>query len=211
MRTTLLHGLAVGCAICACIGTASAQTIYDFDNPGELWRYDFGGPGDPIILHDPAEGSPGNPAGAMKLIMPFTGSTFAFTGDAFFPATDLSAASELLFDVKVDTSASTLDAFGNYGFMNFVSRETDNYNWGGQFGANLPAVDGWQTFSVDPSSMTATRAFTFQLYGGPDQNIFGAVELFIDNVRLIPEPSSAALIALALCSAPALGRRPRGS
>ena len=175
-------------------GTLSAQVINDFDTDLESWRFDFGAGG--LIEHDPTEGSPGNPAGAAKMTFDFPGGGIAFTGDVFFPAMDLTGQPTLLFDVKVDTAASSLDAFGNYGFMDFVSRETDGYNWGGQAGRNLPASSDWQTFAVstaDGLGMSATRAFTLQLFGGGNQNIPDDVVLWLDNVRLVPEPSTLAL------------------
>ena len=88
--------------------------------------------------------------------------------------------------------------------MQFVSRETDGYTWGNQPGVNLPASSDWQTFEVstaaDPPNnvlgMSATRAFTLQIYGGPSQNIPGDVVLWLDNVRLVPEPSTIGLACL---------------
>jgi len=175
-------------------GLASAQVINDFDTDLESWRFDFGNGG--TIVHDPTEGSPGNPSGAAKLTFDFPGGGIAFTGDLFGSPTDLTGAPTLLFDLKVDPS-SALDAFGNYGFMQFVSRETDGYNWGNQAGVNLPAVSDWQTFSVatsgDGLGMSQTRAFTLQIYGGPSQNIPDDVVIWLDNVRLVPEPSSLVL------------------
>jgi hypothetical protein len=43
----------------------------------------------------------------------------------------------------------------------------------------------------------AIRGLTFQLYGGPSQNLPGPVTLYIDNVLFteVPEPSAAALLA----------------
>ena len=178
---------------CACLiavsisGPLSAINISDFGAGLDSWRYDFGGSGNTII-HDAAEGSPGNPLGAAKLTFNFPlAGGIAFTGDEFFPATDLTGASNVLFDVKV-APGSGLDAFGNHGFMQFVSRETNGYTWGAQTGQNLPAVSGWQTFSIPTTAnggldMAATRAFTLQLYGGPAQNTSGPVTLWLDNIR----------------------------
>ncbi len=178
-------------------GFASAQVINDFDSDLESWRFDFGAGGS--IVHDPTEGSPGNPSGAAMLTFDFPGGGIAFTGDVFGSETDLTGAPTLLFDLKVDPS-SALDAFGNYGFMQFVSRETDSYSWGNQAGTSIPAVSGWQTFSLatsgDGLGMSATRAFTLQVYGGPSQNIPGDVILWIDNIRLVPEPSTLGLAGL---------------
>ncbi len=181
-------------------GFASAVLIInDFDSDLENWRADFGDAGGTIV-YDPTEGSPGNPVGAAKLTFDFPGNSFAFTGDVFGTEMDLTGQSALLFDVKVDIASSATDAFGDYGFLQFVSRETGSYTWGGQSGTSLPALSGWQTFSVPTSGdglgMSLTRAFTLQLYGGPSQNISGPVTLWLDNVRAVPEPSAFALTGL---------------
>lgn len=191
-----LMSLAAMVTMVAFGGFASAQVLNDFDSDLESWRFDFGAGG--TIVHDPTEGSPGNPSGAAKLTFDFPGGGIAFTGDLFGSVTDLTGSSAIRYDIKVDPSSS-LDAFGNYGFAQFVSRETDGYNWGNQPGLNLPANNDWQTFEVsttDGLGMSATRAFTLQIYGGPSQNIPDDVVVWLDNIRLIPEPSTLALAGL---------------
>ncbi|WP_146572215.1 hypothetical protein [Botrimarina hoheduenensis] len=182
---------------------ASADLIVnDFDSAGEAWRFDFGSPILPSISVVPTEGSPGNPMGAMRLDMTFVSSQggnnrFAFTNDAFPAVTDLTGYASLDFDLKIAPGAA-LDAFGNHGFFQFVSREGDGYGFNSVLGTNLaPNTGVWQSYSIPTSSMSATRAFTIQLYGGPSQNIDGPITLFLDNVRLveIPEPASIALAA----------------
>lgn len=182
--------------------SARATTINDWSAGLQSWRFDFGGAG-ASLSQDPTVGSPGNAMGALKLEMPFALNSFAFTGDLFGTPTNLTGSSEVLFDVLI-APGSALDAFGNHGFMNFVSRETDGYNWGNQPGVNLAPAAGWTTYSVSTTAglgMSATRAFTLQLYGGPSQNISGPVTLWIDNIRTaqaVPEPASLATLALSL-------------
>ena len=181
-----------------------AVTINDFDSDLESWRFDFGGTAPPSsIIHDPAEGSPGNPSGAARLVFGFpNGGSIAFTGDVFGSETDLTSSPFLKYDVKI-SGLSSQDAFGNYGFAQFVSRETGGYTWGNQPGYNLPGpTDVWQTFTIPTTSnggldMTNTRAFSFQIYGGPSQNIPGPVVVWLDNIRLVPEPASLSLFGLA--------------
>jgi len=190
--------LAVLLAAMSASTTVSALQINDFGSGLQSWRFDFGGPA--TITHDPAQGSPGNAAGAAKMVFnfPFNGG-MAFTGDLFFAGQNLTGNPLLLFDILVDPS-SAHDAFGAYGYLDFVSRETDNYNWGNQTGRNLPGTPGvWQTFSVPTTSglgMTQTRALTLQLYGGGGQNIQAPVTLWLDNIRTIPEPTSLAILAI---------------
>ena len=47
-----------------------------------------------------------------------------------------------------------------------------------------------------PDQLNKIRAVTFQLYGGPSQNMTGPVTLWIDNVKFteLPEPASVALL-----------------
>lgn len=209
MCKRLMAGLAVGLISVVC-GTAQADMLVnDFGDGVQSWRFDFGDAG-ASLSQDPTEGSPGNASGALKLDMNFAASSFAFTGDVFFPATDLSGFDNLEFDLKIADGAA-LDAFGNHGFMNFVSRETDGYNWNALLGENLVPATGWQAYSLPASSLTATRAFTLQLFGGGGQNITGNITLFLDNIRLtsnpIPEPSSALIALLAIGGASLRQRR----
>lgn len=198
----LMFSLSVAALITLSCGASNAQLLVnDWDSDLESWRFDFG-PAGGTLAQDPSEGSPDNASGALRLDMMFDiganggNNRFAYTGDVFGSETDLTGFDELLFDLKIDQS-SVLDAFGNHGFFEFVSRETDNYNFNSIFGTNLPAGNGdWMTFSVPTSSLSATRAFTVQLYGGPSQNIDGDITLWIDNIRLvnaIPEPTTGLL------------------
>lgn len=203
LSAAIMAGLFVGQS-----ALAADQLVNDFGDGLQSWRFDFGTPITPNIVQDPTEGSPDNAQGAMRLDMTFNSSfggnnRYAFTGDLFFPETDLSGFDEVLFDLKIGDGAA-LDAFGNHGFFEFVSRETDNFDFNSVLGENLvPPTGEWRTFSVPTDTMTATRAFTVQLYGGPGQNIDGPITLFIDNIRLtmaIPEPATAMLLGL-----PAIG------
>ncbi len=115
--------------------------------------------------------------GSIKLVFnfPYNGGA-AFTGDEFYPGVNLTGDPTLKYDLLVDPS-SAHDAFGLYGFMQMVSRETDGYNWGNQAGLNLPNVAGtWETFSIPTAAtggslaMTATRPLTYQLYGGGSEH-----------------------------------------
>ncbi len=194
-----LYALALAAwAMIGLSNSADALEINDFDSGVEGWRFDFGGAG--TVSHDPTEGSPGNAQGALKLEMDFNLDTIAFTGDVFGTPMDLTGDPELLFDLKIDPN-SARDAFGNHGYMNFVSRETNNYDWGSQPGRNLAPAMGWTTFSVsttDGLTMAQTRALTFQLYGGASQNITGNVTVWLDNIRTVPEPGAAGMALITL-------------
>lgn len=202
--------------VALCLATAVAaqadELVNDFGDGLQSWRFDFGSPITPSLTRDASEGSPGNAAGALRMDMTFVSSQggnnrFAFTGDLFFPGRDLTGFESLKYDLKV-APGSALDAFGNHGFLQFVSRETDGYTWGNQPGFNISPADGWRTITIPTTGnggldMAETRAFTLQLYGGPSQNIDGQITLFLDNVRLVvPEPGAAVLALLGFAAAP---------
>ena len=200
------------------IGLAADVIINNFDTASEVnqWRFDFGG-----VAHaesfDPTMDSNGNPSsGSMQVTLNFNSGTLgsnnkgAYTRDAFFPGVDGSQFSSLQFDLKID-SGSVTDAFGNNGFFSLALRNTDNYNYVQQFGDNVRSADGWRHIVVSPlvAPDDAIRAITWQLYGGPSQNITGHVTLWFDNVHfsVVPEPSTLTLTGLGALGLLAIQRR----
>jgi hypothetical protein len=123
----------------------------------------------------------------------------AYTRDAFFPGADGSQFSGLQMDLRIDPS-SAVDAFGNNGFFSLAIRNTDNYNYVQQFGDNVRSADGWRHINASPltAPYDAIRAITWQLYGGPSQNLNGDLILWVDNVEFtpVPEPSTLMLGAI---------------
>jgi len=197
----------VGSLVLACSPLCAADgTINRFNSSSEVgqWRFDFGS-----VTHatafDAAMDANGNAAsGSMKVILGFntalgTENKAAYTRDAFFPGVNGSQFSSLQMDIRVDP-ASAPDAFGNNGFFSLAIRNTDNYNYSQQFGDNLHSADGWRHITASPLTPPddAIRAITWQLYGGPSQNINGQLTLWIDNVEFtpVPEPSAVALAGL---------------
>lgn len=185
-----------------------------FDTATEIndWRFDFGGVTQTKTFSTDNAGGGGPASGSMEVALTFPApngdSKGAYTNDEFFPGRDLTGYM-LDFDVKV-VEGSAPDAFGNNGFFQFATRNTDNYNFVNQFGDNVRVADGWRHVSVPLTApVNAVRALTFQLYGGPDQNINGTVTLRIDNVVLTPIPEPASLGALALVGAVVAARRRR--
>ncbi len=213
MRMSRCLVICLAVALASLLGSAAQANLVvnDFGDGVQSWRFDFGGSGY-TISQDPTEGSLGNAAGALRLDMNFAANSFAFTGDVFGSETDLSGYDNLEFDLKIAPGAA-LDAFGNNGYLSFDSRETNSYTSNSLLGENLTPAVGWQSYSLPTASLTATRAFTLQLFGGGGQNINGNITLFLDNVRLtttaIPEPSAFLMFGLAslVCGRSVLCRR----
>jgi len=201
-KLAALAGMALALSLCP---TRADVIINQFNSASEVsqWRFDFGG-----VTHteafDPTQDANGNLAsGSMKVVLGFStalggNNKGAYTRD-LFPGLDGTTFSSMQMDVRVDPS-SALDAFGNNGYFQLVIRNTGNYDYNAQFNDNLRSADGWRHISVSPLTGTVNdiRGVTWQLYGGPSQNINGPVTLWIDNVSFtqVPEPSSLALAAL---------------
>jgi hypothetical protein len=94
----------------------------------------------------------------------------------------------LHMDVNIDP-ASAMDASGLNGYFQIAFRTGDTWAWSPQFGDNVGAnyqvdANGWRHIDtpITLSSTDAVHHLTWQLYGGPSQNITGNVTLWIDNV-----------------------------
>ena len=194
-------------ALAALLGGAAmagGQVVNQFNNASEVgqWRFDFGSAGHTTVF-DPTMDANGNASsGSMKVTLTFDpalggDNKAAYTRDlpqGMIPPN----VTGMSMDIKVDP-ASAPDAFGNNGFFNLVVRNTGNYDYNTQFGDNIKAADGWRHISVSPltGGFNDIRGVTWQLYGGPSQNINGPVTLWIDNVQFTPEPSSIAWLGAA--------------
>jgi len=206
----------VGLVLTVWASNSSAQIINRFDAAPEVgqWRFDFGG-----VTHteafDSAVDANNNPAsGSMRVTLNFnTGlsgeNKGAYTRD-LFPGLNGATFSGMSMDVRIDPGSAP-DAFGNNGFFQLVIRNTGNYDYNPQFGDNVRSADGWRHISVSPltGGVNDIRGITWQLYGGPSQNINGPVTLWFDNVQFtpVPEPSTVGLIALSALIGVAIIRR----
>ncbi|MBI3852664.1 MAG: PEP-CTERM sorting domain-containing protein [Verrucomicrobia bacterium] len=194
-------------ALPAVLVRAQSTIINQFDNSSEIsqWRFDFGGVTHSESFDATVDGNSNPASGSMKVVLGFSSALSgnnkaAYTRDAFFPGVNGANFATLQFDVKVDPS-SALDAFGNNGFFAIALRNTDSYNYVDQANTdqNLSSANGWVHINAPLTApYDAIRALTWQLYGGPSQNIDGTVTLWFDNVIFtpVPEPSTLALAAL---------------
>jgi hypothetical protein len=164
-------------------------------------------------VFDPTLDANGNASsGSMRVTLTFNSSfggnnQGAYTTDRWFPAINGAGFTSLQFDLRVDPNSAP-DAFGNNGYFVMAIRNTGNYNYITQFGDNVRSADGWRHVSVPLTApFDQMRALTFNLYGGPSQNIDGDVTFNIDNIVLVPEPSTTALFGLGALGAFAIRRR----
>jgi hypothetical protein len=201
-------GLAL--ALAPAPASAADVVINAFDTASEVgqWRFDFGGATHTAVF-DPSQDGGGNPAsGSMQITLGFNTALggenkAAYTRD-LFPGLNGTTFSGMSMDVRVDPG-SAVDAFGNNGYFQLVIRNTGNYDYNTQFGDNARSADGWRHISVAPlnGAVNDIRGITWQLYGGPAQNLPGPVTLWIDNVAFtqVPEPGTTALASLGILAA----------
>src|SRR5260370_29779575 len=188
LQWVVLAGLTVALSVRP---TQADVIINQFNSASEVsqWRFDFGN-----VTHteafDPTQDANGNAAsGSMKVTLGFDATLGfnnkgAYTRD-IFPGLDGTTFSSLQMDVKV-ASSSALDAFGNNGFLALAIRNTSGYNYITQFGDNIRSADGWRHFSVSPltAPVNDILGVTWQLYGGPSQNITGPVTVVFGDGAL---------------------------
>ena len=214
-KAAALAGLALGFSFAPI--QAADGNINQFNSASEVsqWRFDFG-----QVSHtaefDATMDANGNVAsGSMKIVLGFNTALggenkAAYTRDAFFPGVNGAEFLNLQMDLRIDPGSAP-DAFGNNGFFSLAIRNTDNYTYIQQFGDNVRSADGWRHINASPltAPYEAIRAITWQLYGGPSQNINGTVTLWIDNVVFtpVPEPSTLILASLGALGLLALRRR----
>ena len=169
------------------------QVVNRFDTAAEAaqWRFEFGN-----VAHDmswdPTTDAGFDPnSGSLKTTFTFDATLGgdnkgAITRDlGSANGIDATKFSGMSFDVMIDPN-SAKDAFGANGFGTMAMRNGPNWDWEPQFNDNLSASAGWRHVSVPAltGTINAVHALTFQIYGGPSQNITGPVTFWIDNVVL---------------------------
>ena len=198
-----------------------SYNTYGLDNPASPIpnvRFDYGGTtttannvGIAFSTND-AAGSPAS--GSIKFTIPMDvtvdgGNTKgAFTFDFYHNLFASSNLASLSFDVMVDPSSTpeqTNNVDAGYGYLQFVSRDANySFNVIPTFSEDVGAAytgttaGHWQHVVVPLDSTVpddVIRGLTFQLYGGPGQNLSGTVILYLDNITVstagaIPQPTN---------------------
>lgn len=176
------------------VGRADDVIVSQFNDASALtgWRFDYGSVTNGVaapITFDAAQDANSSPtSGAMRVTFQFDAAAYHPSGNNKGAITiDLPAAlngSEYLtmeMDLKIETG-SAADGSGNSGYFQMVIRNTGNYNFISQFGANVSTNNGWRHISVPPTgAREQIRAVTLELYGGA--GITGPVTFFVDNIK----------------------------
>lgn len=167
----------------------------NFDKPDTIqdWQFEFGGvEHTEAFSKDDAGGK--KDSGSMEVVMKFPASdgehkgAYTFTLPEPIDATKLD---KLELDIKV-VDGSAPDSQGDNGYFSVAFRN-DAGDWDEKFQDSVRVSDGWRHVSEQIDSDTKSlKSVTFQLWGGPDQNINGQVTLRLDNFKLIPKAGAAA-------------------
>jgi hypothetical protein len=216
VRNVLWAGLI---AVRAAPAMATPLVVNQFNSAADAakWRYDFGLPA--TLTFDPLKDAGGSASsGSLRVETTFAATAggenkSAITTDAFSPGRDVSGYSTLDADLFIAPGSAESFNPGSdiHGYRQFAIRNTDNYNYQSEGGANFTPSGSWMHVSIPVSSfaqpVNAMRALTLQLYGGPGHNLTGPVTYWIDNVVFVPEPGSAALLIVPLAAASLRRRR----
>jgi len=161
-----------------------------FDKPDDIqdWSFEFGGvEHTEAFSHDDAGGK--KDSGSLEVVMKFPAKdgehkgAYTFTLPEPIDATKLE---KLELDLKV-VDGSAPDSQGDNGYFSVAFRN-DAGDWDEKFQDSIRVSDGWRHVSEQIDSDTKSlKSVTFQLWGGPDQNISGPVTLRLDNFKLIPK------------------------
>ena len=181
-------GLAVLAGLALWVNVTRAQTVDDYivdqfgDDVGVLsWTRAWGLT--PTFEWDSAENSDGNPAGALKVTVPFDLVTLQGENQTAFQRAladtiDFELYTQIHFDIKVDPSSSRLSTSwgpGQFGSIDLIARNSD---WSVQL-PNITTADPWlgvddygvwrhQAMPVDPTLTThhAISTLMFHIWSG---------------------------------------------
>ncbi len=175
----------------AAAARAADPPALDFNDEASIGslRFDFGGCAHTEKFStDDAKGKSDSGSVQVALTFPAPDGESKGAYSINFPEPlDSSQYSAVEFDVKV-VEGSALDSQGDNGYLTLALRSAANNDWNEAWSDSVRMADGWRherAILGDP--VKDARALTFQLWGGPDQNINGVVTLRFDNIKLVPK------------------------
>ena len=207
-NTTLRQFVLATIVASALAGTgAQAQYLNTFDSGTSPWRFDYGtatASANHSVTFAPGptyDAGGSGASGSAELSWTWNetadgdGST-AFTADVLGTPGQSFVGGTLSFDIYLDPS-STPGNFGDYGYFQIITRNTDSYSFNDTGVGNgllsfVTAPGQWKHVSVplDAVHGNLVRAITIQDYGDSGRNINGPMTIYIDNLQLQPAPVS---------------------
>lgn len=195
-RSLLLAALVTGFASAQAGETLFNNSAFDTGAPG--WNWENWSAADSTATFDATQNSPvsgGAPtSGSLKLVNGFTSvagyQQAVFTLQLPSAQNFVGQVGALSFDVKVDDT-STARATGDFGWLEVILRQGNNWDWVGLPGVRLEAA-GWQrvTFQVPKAGVDSIRAITLKL---GENDFLGPVTLNIDSVAFLTNPDDVAV------------------
>lgn len=172
-----------------------------FDTAAPGWSWENWSAAGSSVLFDPTQNSTvsGGAAvsGSLKVINAFTGvpgyQQAVYTIQLPAAQDFNNRIGAISFDVKVD-AASTARADGDFGFLEVILRQGNDWTWVGLPGVRLNGNE-WQrvTFQVPKTGVDSIRAITLKL---GDNDFLGPVTLNIDNVAFFTNPDDVFITGL---------------
>ncbi|HAB15769.1 MAG TPA: hypothetical protein PLX89_09580 [Verrucomicrobiota bacterium] len=191
LGATTLAALAASWATAQAGDTLFTNSGFDADAAGWYWENwsaagstaAFDGANNSVVSGSPAA------SGSLKLVSAFTSASgyqqAVYTVPLAGPENYNGQIGAVSFDVKVDES-STTRADGDYGWLELVLRQGNNWDW-----VVLPGVrlngNGWQrvTYQVPKDGVDSIRALTIKL---GENDFLGPVTLNVDNIAYTTHP-----------------------
>lgn len=167
--------------------------VSDFNSADEAaaWFYETWSSAPATASWDPTVDSSDNPAsGSLKIEIDFDAAGLKEKGDFtyIFPTPfDATPATLFIADVRV-AEESPDTPWGDDGYLDFVARTGNNWDWTPQHSGNLNSDGAWVPLDMTPTgAINDIRALTIQLWGGGGQALLGKTTLWLDNIQFLGE------------------------
>lgn len=190
-RGLLLAAIATSFAAAQAGEVPAPNAFFNADAAGWYWE-NWSAAGSSVAfdgaLNLPAPGS-AQTSGSLKVVSAFNGNPgyqqAVFTVPLPAAQDFTGQVGAISFDVRVDPG-STARAGGDYGWLEIILRQGNEWTWVGLPGVRLNGNE-WQrvTFQLPKSGIDSIRAFTLKL---GENDFLGPVTLNVDNVSFLTNP-----------------------
>jgi PEP-CTERM motif len=187
LRTVLAAAVGI-----ASVGAARADLVINrFDDEFEIfdWFQNFGGAVTTLEWDGTMDADNNANSGSLKMTINFDaaleGENKTGVARNLNGSQNYNGATGVRFTYFVDPESPSTP-WGDKGYGSFVARTTPGWNWTPQWNDNINAFDWFPVETTEISGdLSDTRAFTWQHYGGPAQNLTGTAIVWLDNIELI--------------------------